>query len=767
MGLLNFLQRKKPGKPRSVHVFSNDITEGRKLEELVGQFSPSQQRLQDLACLIIRRWEREEADKAIKILQQFGKEHGDAHSLVYSFLTKAIAAKVFDHFENTGSFLVLTQAEPSLGLTRSYNLQLIVDSVKKIEKQEPPPRWIYDIFGNWFGNEDPRKNSVRFPLDVVESVKPLSTASQMSRNSRDFFRKVVNGFVPEEESYGSFTARLAENIQQLPGTARAFSHCAAIYNICPKAAPELYGALLSLPRKIPANIDQFIHRAITVLPQQEMWEEYLQNLQEIIEYLNRLLVTEDQEGLGQLFGNKKFEAERALRALKHKRRVLRTYSEGRISVDPQLRTLRGLIARMEAVGSDVDAIIYSHSSNFAGNYRQIIYDGMINNMRDGLSPAELGWFATLLYRDLTGESLKVAEQRALESYVARAMFEDTARRRNKGRVTAIIKEQRSQRKEVPLHVKEAYNKAFSNVHLQPDLINIGEDNGAWYDHIDQVEQYLSAQDLHTRSRFLNKVTGFLIRKGYVFSKEIGIAGLACGDAWGEIELVRMLQEQGRLSHSPHLYLFDKSYAMLRKAAMNCYRKGIQASADLKDVTRLSYRSDFHIESPQRQLLISLLGRTFYNLEKAADDVLERIVEVTSEHRQQQVQMNVPISPTIVLIEGDREKNMDYYQDPGSENMHWLYITSRLNTHRDAFAIDDCSTYLPLLREDGKKVEFYFLATREIVFSDEDITEIRIPKGQVIRVGESSTLQPETIEQFERAGFMYEEVFHKKRVMSIL
>ncbi|GEM_PF-5178589 len=618
--------------------------------------------------------------------------------------------------------------------------------------------------------------------DLKQSVDGLCLLGSVSHKAQAFFIEIMGSFSPiEDQPYGVYVLRLARNIakEHRRPHPKAYAHCRSIFKNVPLASPEIYGAFLSLPANTPTAVDVFLTRALDVLPSQEDQFYYLKQLRYIAGNVARLLDSQTiQKGakkrnfrpvIEHLFGNANFGADQASSVVGKRLRLLQDVVNERI--DEKEGTLVQIIHDLEQVGYDVDTCIYNYSNRLKKNEDRTYYTALIDNMRDVLTPLELFRFAQLLYKNLRGKNLTPTENKIFERYIAEEMKLNTQRRRAAVDIEKIVERRSSD--PVLKHVAAYYQERFPSIQVQPQLINLSEDNGAWYSEVEQAESFRAAKraaegDEGKRSGFLGLVVDYLSGMNILERENIALVGLACGTALPELELLERLRElknPTQKPHSVHLYLFDINGPMIAKAAANCHKRRVRASVDVKDITKLSYTADLgNITPPDSQLIISLQGRTFYNLEEAAVEVLDRIVKVIRGHHDSDSRGSR--SRSIVLIEGDKEKNMDYYRDPGSENMHLSYVAHRLNAHRNSFSVGTSSTYAAILSPDKSKVEFYFLVTQPISYKT-DGKESEIPIGTILRVGESKTLQEDTLKLFADRNFRHKEVSYGPRVMSVL
>ncbi len=733
------------------------------LEGLIHSSFSERPELQQAAHFMLSNWNRTEATRGILYLQNF-----KFHRLAQIFVSDIITSDALKRAEEPDEWEYSLE-EPAGIASR---LQLVLEGVSKIEEANPPPRWVYkQLWRKWYGNTEEAKNSQRLAHDISSSAIELQHATIGLKTLRPLFLQVMGHFVPHEEEYGNFTSRLARNLQKIPRFSKARGYCESIARVYPQAQPEVYGALLSLPEDLPRNIDSYLSTIIKHLPEQREITLYLSYIQKAAKRIKLLLATEDKEALGQFFSRTQGDARTVMEDLRSRLEFLSDFAHGRFP-GVRIAEIQEIVRRSEK-SADIDAIIHGYSAELGEDKeKQDRFNKLVGTMREQLAPSvqriELVIFADLLYRDLKFKSLRVDERETLNDFIDNIMRTQAIRRKNRNNVMSILQQQLTERTSIPEHVRNVYAEAFPEIFLQPTIVDIGEDNGAWYEYVDQVQQFLKAQDKRTRTRFLARVAGSLARENLRQGKNLAIVGLACGDAWAEIMLAEYLKKRLNPQNKPQLHLFDKNGAMIRRASMRCYLSGYldHAFPSVLDITTLSYAAHLFLEPAETQLVIAMQGRTYYNLQKAREQVLTRIVEIVESHERYLSRAGCKDLPSVVLIEGDLQKNMDYYRDPGSEHMHWLYLTNRLETQRDAFAVENASTYKPILTPDEKKVEFYFLTTREIIFSDEK-NQVVLPKGQLIRVGESATLQPEEIERFREAGFNHRDVEYKGRVMSIL
>lgn len=742
--------------------FSPTDTSQRHLDRVINEhLQPEQVKVKNLVhAMIAHEWENGEVLSATSRLIEFEERLVKIPSLANSLLRAIIENDALDPNDITDSSATLDLPDPSEPQTRDYRLELVLNSISAIELQKgEKPTWVYTkLWKNWFGNSDERRNALNYPLDVHQSAQQLQYANKLTKKARNLLLEVMDGFVPtRSRSYGMYTADLTKNL--LLATDRthpkAYGYCEAVFKAQANIPPRIYGSFLSLPKATTKGVDEFISRAITVLPSIEDKAKYLRYLGAITRSAAKMLRTEERRYIDHLFGKNKFTAENAQSVLKRQFQLLREVDRGGVVLDDRVKDLSQLVMQVD----DVSHIVNHISYDFAGNLKddpdkQKYFNWIINLMRDQLNPVELFVYADALYHHLKGDPLTSPQEKARDDIVARAMLRNTKRMQDQSK----IQEVRKNTTRCPLHVADHYRKLI-DIPLQPEMIDVGEDNGAWYSNPESVRWYFEAKaadfgDDGVNTRHLQSISRHLIRRGILRQSQISILGLACGWARPEIEFAKILEKKKTpegAKFNATVYLCDKNRPMLESAGRNCPEIPNKYFLLEQDITDISYKST--IGTSNRQLIITLLGRTFFNMEEASHEVMEGITDIVVNHHQNGCKM-----PTVILIEGDKSKRMQYYTDPGAEKMHLMYVTNRLNTHPAAFSEGEGSTYAAILSPDGTKVEFYFLVTRDIPVArnDRDTHEF-IPRGQVIRIGESRTIQPDLETYFNDRLFHYDEI----------
>ncbi|MBU0457303.1 MAG: hypothetical protein ABH824_05240 [Nanoarchaeota archaeon] len=760
--IIDFLFQRKP-------TYVPENTSEKDLVNTVGKgLKEKQSKLLDTFNLMMQqKWDPFDISNSIVALRLLEKKH-DLPKEVYQLVEHAVEygslepypyhlfkIPVGDHEKKQNSF---------------SQLETLLEGISILESVDNPPRWVYtDLWDKWHGNND-KANSDFFASDVKISANKLINASDMPRKARNFFLKVMDNFVPDYEvSYGIRAGRLAENISLATEEtySGSYSYCNALFEIFPETPPEVYGAFLSLPQNVPDKFDTFIIKLLKLLPEQAKKYHYLKKIEEVTtEVVGLLRNGHNPAVVGQLFGNCDFEADGAMRALYVRGQLLAKIKK-EVPINQITNKFVGLISMLEHVNYNVDPIIF-HLASKLPDPEQEHFNWHIDNLRGYTNSIDLIIFADALYDYMVGKQLSHLQEKDFATFLSRSMRSGTKKRKERQEIESVLKSNLESLQDCPEHVKEYYGSLFPQIMVQNKMLDVGEDNGAWYLDQEAVSAFLKAKTNHDSKdgNFLNEVVNKLIMGGLLDNRKqrnIVTVNLACGSAYSELRFGEILGSK-RNGFDVQSLLIDNNAPMLESAALNCQISRKKASLLKKDIRYLSYEGDVlpYFQPQDRQLILTLFGRTFFNLELTAEVVIERIFEIAERHSRNSK------SPTIVLLEGDKEKNMKYYRDPGSEQMHLVYLANRLDVRKENFFVRNESTYAALLTPDKSKVEFYFLITEDVPMVKTALNSFWLRSGRVIRIGESRTVQPSLRDYFERKGFQYGEVNNKyDEVMVVL
>jgi len=679
----------------------------------------------------------------------------------------------------------LDQDYPDPGMTREKQFDLVVEALYRAEKSQVPTYVYTDIWNKFLSNKDESKRSQTFALDMRESVPGLENVANFSKKSKALLlsssERIINSGRP---GCGKRIGDIAINLFVDSGKMISSSAYELSYKFhdldVSDSFPKMYGAILRLPSRVPGKILGFLDYSMRFINSSSSGivnESYVNELIKLIYYIHRVLGPDKRhkvEDIASLFQTNftADQAEMTVRGYKEMLSMLDDESKTRVRIDD----VRRLLPEFRESVFNAQLCILNKTEELRaldGGDRQANYfDWLIKPLRDTMSPyrhLELIVFADAHVKKRKGEKLDSYEKRLYREMTKYSFKENTSRREDRDRLVRMVKEPKN-RRPVPPHVAEFYEKYY-DIKVLPEMLDIGQDNAAWYRCNESADSYMNLNnELEGESRvdrdLMAKISDSLMMRGIITSENMGLVGLACGDALPEILLSEELKKDySRLrQHDCNIWfkLFDINETMVDRASNNCDTKMLFASVKKKDIRSMKYYNVGELRD--RQLIMTMFGRTYFNLENASDSLISNIFNVCKRHY-----INGNENPTVVLIEGVRNSNMEYYWGQGAINMHTLYFLNRLECRKDVICYDTHasqkiplnpfrvraeSTYAAIRTPEKDRVEFYFAALQpgSILRG-----KYKLKQGEVIRCGESRVLSNALIESFKKKGFIYDEI----------
>lgn len=652
--------------------------------------------------------------------------------------------------------------------TPIIQLKYVLHSIDRLIRSDAPA-WVYkNVVGEWIGNKESYRNSDRFAIDLFKAVSNpegdggrwgcLARANQMDKQQRELLLD-LNDILT-----GSSLVRYGNKFQKIcHGILEAREGASSkIYDLCSRFSrkdvkfevPEMYGALLSIPKDAPKRIFDMIERAIDRIGfdvHKGLTDNNSVNgLKELVNYISRIYtgggipVQFDSDpnflqkwskfvGLAEKYGTLgMFSTEGMAYLLELANLDAARYTES------CLVELRRIDDNMSGMGDEYEP--------------QAPHFGMLLDHLQDANPMESMVFAGAHVKLVKGKRLFSFEKSCYDSLVSKAYERLALLREDQRRLVEIVLDKRNRGLPVPDHVVEFYRK--QGLPVSGKMLDLGSDNDAWYRFRSSVEGYqlLNREDMGAErvdKDFLSKIVWNLNRSGHLRMMSILLAGLGCGDAWKEIMMYEELQHRQRTKDgrpfNVWLNLYDKNQEMIDRARINCNSRRIQASVEKKDIMELNY--DAHFSRFERQLIFFMGGRTPFNLEDGFNRLLNSLLTISLNHFTRPDGVR---KPSIILIEGAESTDMEHYWDRKAIQLHSEYLIKRLEMERRIIYFDKSvtqpvvvrqtplgetadTTYAAIQSPEKDRVEFYFLTLDETpILAGKDV----LPAHHVIRCGES-------------------------------
>jgi hypothetical protein len=722
----------------------------------------------------------------------------DAYSVLDSVLFREgadVPSEAITLIHNAIEYGSLRQSYGMERYTPAQQFDMAVGAISRAVTAHAPSFVYSDIWDKWHGNKDAQhRNSQKFAYDLGVSAPGLEIAGSLTKKARSLLMRKVDRIV------GSANITYGDKVQKIGAalTAADSNTPIAAYELCEKFSrkdildecPTMYKHLLRLPPETSPVIFSFIETAIGYIgstPSGIRNKRYADTLSKVVYKLSFLL----RGGAGKEYKRNEiagffstpFTADQAETLMTNYNQFLGLIMEGdNAKIQLRIDDIKRLFPRLQNSVFDANVFIIETTrrlrKEFGDKSADHFEDFLIKNLRDTENAMDLIVFADAYYKKEAFEArrsetpLSPFEKRIYSELVKKAYKESTKRREERQRLVELVREPTNTRP-VPAHVYEFYSKHFS-VAVPPMMLDIGKDNNAWYRWNESADSYMDLNDetdvearIGKELALVKGVSRHLVMNSRMIRQpKVAVIGLACGDAWPEILLSDELSRYRFKGEHPEnvnvwLKLYDINDTMVNRAAYNCDSRKIRADVRRKDIRKIQY-SD--LGSLERQLVITLFGRTYFNLETESNKLIDSLKGISIEHRQRG-----NMSPTLILMEGAESSNMDYYWDPRAEGMHVTYFIKRLETDSEVVCIDPSSTqrvklpstpnarfatstYAAIQSPEKDRVEFYFMALKPCKILG---GEYALAQHQLVRCGESRIISPALIESFTEKGFNYD------------
>ncbi|MFH1064326.1 MAG: hypothetical protein V1729_04560 [Candidatus Woesearchaeota archaeon] len=672
--------------------------------------------------------------------------------------------------------------------------EMVVDAIDKTIKAKVPVYVYAEIWNNWQGNADKGIDSRKFAADIKTSASGLESTVHMTRKARALLLKKVERLINSSNvTYGTKVRDLSSNLGVADSkTPSAAYHLCSLFNDKDEIDdfPQMYGALLKLPAETPSNVFTFIERAIGCIGTNSNGKveskKYVSNLYKLAYKIALLLRGEvglqyRPNELAKFF-SMSVTPDMAEMLVENCNQFLGRIMRPESGKTPFRREdVNAVIPLLQGAKFDANLHILEVTRKLREEFGDIeaeYFEHIVDNLREKENALDLLVFAEAHYKTREAHFnwpekpvLNPFEERLYKELLRVASEEKTRRRNERRRLIEII-EDRANRRKADDHVIRYFSDYLGVGEVSPYILDLGKHNDAWYRWHESADSYmdLNAEALleeRIDRDLMQAVVKNLSRKGGVIqTKDLALIGLACGDALPEIVMLDLLQKeyfrQRNTKTHPDvaLDLYDINETMISRAVWNCHRNMLFPSTTRKDVRHISYDDIGPID---RQMIITLFGRTYFNLETASDEVITALTGICVEHYNRGNK-----NPSTILIEGAEALNMKYYDDRRAEEMHLFYLLKCLEVDREVFCYDPSSTqqvilptneraystYAPIPTPNADRVEFYFVTLKPTTMLG---GQFNLQKNQIIRCGESRVMSPALLQSFEERGFNYELV----------
>jgi len=793
-------RRRKKFKKRMDHLeetLSFDNTEQRSIADIIRDYEPRNPEFAGLMRLMYSQgWPQDSI---------FGARHSwDKH---ISRRKLRLGEEVMSFLHEAVVYGSMTQDYRIEEYTHDQQFDMVIGAIGRAIEAGVHMDVFDRVWGRWQGNENPQNDSRKFAEDLQESIKGLENYGYLSRRMRTLFTNKMDRLTESKRiSYGARTREICSCLMEdseYPTADAAYGLCGTFHDLdVNEELPRMYRSFLRLPQHTPTNIISFVSQAIRYIRSSSGGIEnmdYADSVQKLV-YKISFLLRGNQSEL-EVCG----DAEDTLE-IRLKQSPVRQYLPGDIaSLFPvlfnadeadqivagysrlldeiigsdgtgrgfSLDNVRRMMPVLQGARFDADRTILECTTRLRefNQFEASYFENMLDPLKGPESPfsfLHLIVFADTHLKICHGQGVAPVEQRLYDEMVTYASLAQTARLDDSARLIQIVNGDGNW-KRVPKHVAAFY--AGMGIQVPNIMLDIGRDNEAWYKCAESAEGYLHANRGQAgaaridRDLISNIGTHMMQTTGAVQNRYLALHGLACGDAWPELILKEMLQNwftDGRHqeNYDVQLSLYDVNDAMIRRAALNCNSRRIllpQTRISRKDIRNINY-DDLGMMSG-RQLILTMFGRTYFNLETESNPLLDSLADISMRHYHEGNK-----SPTIILIEGAKQSDMIYYRDEGAERMHVQYFLSRLDAEKRTVCYDASmsqsvpttplgrpasSTYAAIQTPNKDRVEFYFAALDDVSILG---GRFNLARHQLVRVGESRVVSGELIDEFSSAGF---------------
>ena len=765
------------------HELTAANTQERSLESIISDYeSRNSEAAGILSHMVDRKWKIDDIFEAKACLE----DH------IYS-KNLSLPSEALDLLHNAIEYESLRQDYHTEQVYAHDQFDMMVSAISHVAAAQAPAYVYSDIWGKWQGDE--LRSSHRFAEDLLESSQSLKDVSMLTKKAKFMLMKKIDNMISSPAySYGVRVRRICASLLQAdtktPGQA---------YELCDMFAakdsmdeiPEMYACLLALPPETPSRVYDFLEKSIGFIQERPdgnglLNVGYVRSLYNLVLKVAKVFRgDESKRGYkpGDIAGffPTTFTSDQVETLVSRYNQHLDWLLAGNRG-EIKLRTddmKRILLPKFK--DSFVDANLYvlhitKQLRDEFGDEEGDYFERLIQNLRDTENAYYMMVFAEAHYKTKAAQkkgvpetALDPSEDRIYREMVKKAFKENSRVQDERGRLVELVRNVENTRP-VPQHVADYFRQRFGIV-VEPSMLDIGKDNNAWYKWNESADSYMNLNaepegEKRVDRKFLGKVVRDLMDTGLISDPRVAVIGLACGDAWPEIVLYQELKRWRLGSKGPlnvWLRLYDINDTMVSRATYNCNSLGLNANIQRKDIREIKYRN---LGSLYRQLVISLAGRTYGNLETESDNLIDSLTDICLQHYARGIK-----SPTVVLMEGTDKCRMDYYLDHRAENMHVIYMLRRLELERDVICYDASttqqmmfrqlhgengafSTYAPIQTPNNDRVEFYFVTLRASPIL-KGVSYLR--EHQVVRCGESRIVSEALLHSFGQKGFKYKMI----------
>ncbi len=755
--------------------FEDMTTQQRKLEELIAEHAVSNPKYSELLMhMHDKGWKAVDALYLSFVFEKtlFPKVDGlEVPSEALDLLHEAIEKDAFD------------PNVPPTQTTRKSRLELAVETLGKAIALNAPVSVYTDVWSKWLPG-DGYTGSLKFAEDMDISLPALEHIDRLTKKARSFFLHKVDDLAKSNcRVYGEKVRDICNGLYHADAKTPP-----AAFSLCHKFSskdtldeiPKMYGYIMKLPSTTPPKIFSFLDYAMGFIKQGVSGinnKSYAEELSKLVYRISILLKGDggkkySSADLSGIFAARFTEdhAERYINGYNELLKVLMD-SESRGAIQVRIDDVKKLLPKFQDAVFDANLCILDCSEKLKeiSDREAKYFEILINPLRDlpgRYSSLDLIVFADAHLKKRKGDKLTPFEERLYEDMVTYSYKQNTKIRDDRNKLIKRIKTSRMHELRVPLHVVKFYQDMY-DIKVYPYMIDIGEDNDAWYRWSESADSYMNLNDEADAEQRIDKelmkaISNRLMDRNLLHDRKVALAGLACGDALPELVLSEEIKKKYSVSNGTPLdvwlCLYDINDTMLHRAARNCNSNMLLASLKRKDIRKLNY-DDF--AAIQRQLIITMFGRTYFNLETGSDSLIDSLVDICVQHHDKEKR------DAMILIEGVKQNNMKYYWDRKAEDMHVNYMLRRLEIDKDVicydrtstqriprtpFGNDAYSTYAALRPETKDKVEFYFVALRPAPILG---GKMELKRHQIVRCGESRILSKALLRSFRNKGLNFD------------
>jgi len=180
--------------------------------------------------------------------------------------------------------------------------------------------------------------------------------------------------------------------------------------------------------------------------------------------------------------------------------------------------------------------------------------------------------------------------------------------------------------------------------------------------------------------------------------------------------------------------------MLELASGYCDDSYIDPEIHKLDFTKQFSTGNFEdLEGP---IIATSFGNTLFNIPKRKP-LLSSIRKLLMSRNEEDLHKST------FVIEGHRDKDIEYYADIKSTEFFMQYAGRRLGIPRENLKYNGAETHYVALDKKNSKVEIYGVVTEDVVVNG----DVRFLEGDLIKLGMSGTVRPKQLEhELSRVGF---------------